>query len=331
MRLLSLSFAGLLSACGGGAAVTAGSAGFPATAGEAGTTMTTSGGSGSEPVGGGGTPAATGGTALGGSGAVAEGGTGAAAGSGEISLGGTAGATGGSGGSAGHGPPDPALPPGQNFDLSRFALQLPIANGNSVLQIKDLASYTSDYFFTGTDAGMVFWCPVTGATTPNSHYPRTELRELPDGGDWAITGHHRLTASFKMLQNTPSKGTIIGQIHGNATDGTSEVLKLEWMSNDDIVASVEQNDSPSQQIDHKMGSGYKRGELVSYDFELKDAMLTVTVTDTRGTQSFTTPYTAASWTQDKYYFKLGTYVQLDTGGSTVGGKVAFYSLSIEHG
>jgi len=292
--------------------------------------MTTSGGSGSEPAGAGGAATTAGGTALGGT-AATEGGTTATAGSGEITLGGTASAAAGSGGSAGRGAPDPALPPGQNFDLSRFALQLPIADGNSVLQVKDLASYTSDYFFTGTDAAMVFWCLTTGATMPNSHYLRTELRELPDGGDWAITGHHRLTASFKMLQNTPSKGTIVGQIHGNATDGTSEVLKLEWLSNDDIVASVEQNDSPSKQIDHKMGSGYKRGDLVSYDFELKDAALTVKVTDARGTQSFTTPYTAASWTQDKYYFKLGTYVQLDTGGSTVGGKVAFYSFSIEHG
>ncbi len=214
--------------------------------------------------------------------------------------------------------------------MSHFALQLPIANGDSVLQIKDLASYTSDYFFTGKDAAMVFWCPVTGATTPNTHYPRSELRELPEGGDWAITGHHRLTVSLKMLQNTPSKGTVIGQIHGNATGGTSEVLKLEWMSNDDIVASVEKDDNPSQQLDHKMGSGYKLNELVSYDFELKDASLTVQVTDTRGTATFTTPYTAASWTRDKYYFKLGAYVQLDTGGSTVGGKVAFYSLAVEH-
>jgi hypothetical protein len=79
-----------------------------------------------------------------------------------------------------------------------------------------------------------------------------------------------------------------------------------------------------------MGSGYKLNELVSYDLELKDASLTVKVTDARGTATFTTPYTAASWAQDKYYFKLGTYVQLDTGGSNVGGKVAFYSLAIVH-
>lgn len=329
MRLFSFCFAGLLAACGGGASegtpssTPLGGAGMATAGSSAGSSTTTSGAGGA---------AIAGATSDGGSvNEPTDGGTGnGGGGAGGTSA--TAGGSAGSAGSGGHAAPDPALPPGQNYDLSHFALQLPIAEGNSVLQIKDpaLITYTSDYFFTGTDAAMVFWCPVTGAHTPNTHYPRSELRELPEGGDWAITGHHRLTASFKMLQNTPSKGTIVGQIHGNSTGGTSEVLKLEWMSNNDIVASVEQNDSPSSQVDHKMGSGYKHDELVSYDFELKDATLTVKVTDARGTASFTTPYTAASWTQDKYYFKLGAYVQLDTGGSSVGGKVAFYSFAIEH-
>jgi hypothetical protein len=227
---------------------------------------------------------------------------------------------------------DPALPPGQNYDLSAFALQLPLAQGDSVQQIVDpaLREYTSDFFYSGEDGAMVFWCPVTGATTQNSHYPRTELRERPVGGDWAIDGHHKLTASFKMLENPASKGTIIGQIHGNATGGTSEVLKLEWTSDNEIVASVEANDQPSKQIDHPMGK-YELGELVSYTFELNGGVLDITVTGAGGDAKYSTPYTAASWKQDEYYFKLGSYVQLDTGPATDGGRVAFYSFAIEHG
>ena len=72
-------------------------------------------------------------------------------------------------------------------------------------------------------------------------------------------------------------------------------------------------------------------QLVGYELELKDSVLTVTVSDQNADKTFTTPYTAASWTNDKYYFKLGTYVQLDTGPATSGGRVAFYSFSIEHG
>jgi hypothetical protein len=227
---------------------------------------------------------------------------------------------------------DPALPPGSNYDLSGFTLQLPLPDGDSVEQISDpeLRTYTSDYFYTGEDGAMVFWCPVTGATTLNSHYPRTELRERAAGGDWAITGHHKLSASFKMLENPASKGTIIGQIHGKATGGTSEVLKLEWTSDNEIVASVEQNDDPAKQINHTMGS-YELGELISYTFELNDAVLDITVSGAAGDAKYSTPYTAASWLADQYYFKLGSYVQLDTGPATDGGRVAFYSFEIEHG
>lgn len=225
---------------------------------------------------------------------------------------------------------DPTRVPGQNFDLSQWALQLPIASGDSVQQVKDLSAYTSQYFYTAEDGAMVFWCPVTGATTPNSHYPRTELRELPTGGDWDIGGHHRLSAQLEMLQNPPSKGTIIGQIHGNATGGTSEVLKLEWTSDNQIIASVEANDDPAKQINHTIGK-YALGALVSYTAELTDSVLTVSVTDDAGTKTFTTPYTAASWKSDKYYFKLGSYVQLDAGTEQQGGRVAFYAFSVEHG
>lgn len=227
---------------------------------------------------------------------------------------------------------DPSLPPGMNYELSGFALQLPLPSGDSVKQITspELASYTSEFFYSGEDGAIVFWCPVNGATTPNSHYPRTELRERAVGGDWTISGSHKLSATFKMLENPASKGTIIGQIHGNATGGTSEVLKLEWTSDNELVASVEANDDPAKQLNHTLGS-YELGELITYTFELEGSVLDITVTNADGEKKFSTPYTAASWEQDRYYFKLGSYVQLDTGPATDGGRVAFYAFDIQHG
>jgi hypothetical protein len=133
-----------------------------------------------------------------------------------------------------------------------------------------------------------------------------------------------------LLESPASKGTIIGQIHGNAADGSSEVLKLEWTSDDEIIASVEANDDPSKQIDHGMGT-YRLGEPVSYTLELNGGILDVTITSAQGETKLSTPYTAPSWKQDKYYFKLGSYVQLDSGPSSDGGRVAFYSFALEHG
>ncbi|HEX3854859.1 MAG TPA: polysaccharide lyase family 7 protein [Polyangiaceae bacterium] len=242
-------------------------------------------------------------------------------------VGGSAGRA-GSGGAPGL---DPNKPPGANFDLTRFTLQLPLSDGNgSVQQIKDLSVYTSDYFYTAPDGAMTFWCPVTGAHTMNTHYPRTELRENAVGGDWAISGTHSMTASFKVTKTPSSKGTIIGQVHGNATDGTSEILKLEWLTTNEIVASVEDNNSASQS-DQSLGS-YALNALLTYTIELENSQLTVSITDAKGAmKTVTSSYSASRWTQDSYYFKLGDYVQLDTGAATNGGRVSFYSFAIKHG
>jgi hypothetical protein len=321
---------------------------YACSGGDNGGSLGGAGDAGAAPSGGSGTVAAAGQAGNAGSAAVPSGGMsaggfggnpagGAAGNAGDGSLPSGGGAQAGSGGAGQAGGAasgtglDPALPPGKNFDLTHFVLQLPVASGSSVQQISDLATYTSQYFYTAADGAMTFWCPVTGAHTPNTHYPRTELRELATGGDWAISGTHTLTATFKVTQTPPSKGTIIGQIHGNATGGTAEILKLEWTTQNTIVASVEDDNNPATQIDKTIGS-YTLGEQISYAIKLQNSLLQVTITDANGvSKSVSSPYTASSWTNDKYYFKLGDYVQLNTGTNADGGLVSFYAFAIQHG
>jgi hypothetical protein len=307
------SAAGAVSATGGAASAAAGQSSVGASAGDA-----------AQPSGG----ASQGGADGSRAGAAAGGLAGEAAGAGGVSqpVAGNAGQA-GRGGAAGL---DPTQPPGVNFELSRFTLQLPLADGDSVQQITDLSVYTSTYFYTAPDGAMTFWCPVTGATTPNSHYPRSELRENAIGGDWAISGTHSMTASFKVAKTPSSKGTIIGQVHGNAVDGTGEILKLEWTSANEIIASVEDNDSASQ-VDKGLGT-YPLNALLSYTIKLENSQLSVSVSDAQGaTKTVTSSYSASRWTKDSYYFKLGDYVQLNTGASSDGGRVSFYSFAIAHG
>src|SRR5882724_9988709 len=161
-------------ACGnsaGGASETVGAASFGgASAAGASTTM-----GGSAPVaagqmgGTGGTSLSGGGAGQGFGGTAGSGASGGSAGDSSLpnagaSQGGAAGVgQAGSGGMSGSGL-DPAAPPGKNFDLSHFALQLPVSNGSGgVEQISNLATYASQYFYSGTDGALVFWCPVTGA------------------------------------------------------------------------------------------------------------------------------------------------------------------------
>src|SRR5947207_8419061 len=80
---------------------------------------------------------------------------------------------------------DPNKPPGENFNLTNFYLGLPVDSTNgtagpsaSIPAAQLVAGYSNAlYFYTSPDGGMVFWAPVTGATTSGSSYPRSELRE----------------------------------------------------------------------------------------------------------------------------------------------------------
>src|SRR5277367_4361155 len=70
---------------------------------------------------------------------------------------------------------DPNQPPGVNFDLSHYYLQLPVDSSGgttgtsaSVTTAQLLAGFTNAYFYTGPDGAMVFWAPEDGATTSGS-------------------------------------------------------------------------------------------------------------------------------------------------------------------
>lgn len=92
---------------------------------------------------------------------------------------------------------NPNVPPGSNFDLLDWKVQLPINSAGGLtgksIDIGETAlaaGYENDYFFTGADGGMVFICPAVGAkTSTNTSYSRTELREMLRRGDTSIKTH----------------------------------------------------------------------------------------------------------------------------------------------
>jgi len=146
---------------------------------------------------------------------------------------------------------DPNSAPSENFDLSTWNLSIPVDQGNgtattiSVSQINN--SYeNSNYFYTADDGGMVFKCPVNGATTSvNTIYTRVELREMLRGTNTSIStqgvnknnwvfgsapaadkvaaagydGEMNATLAINHVTTTGTSGhigrVIIGQIHAN--------------------------------------------------------------------------------------------------------------------
>jgi poly(beta-D-mannuronate) lyase len=87
---------------------------------------------------------------------------------------------------------DPDVAPSENFDLSQWYLSVPTdtddsGTADSIKEDKLNDSYDDEYFYTGSDGGMVFVCYIDGyKTSTNTSYTRTELREMLRAGDTSI-------------------------------------------------------------------------------------------------------------------------------------------------
>lgn len=88
---------------------------------------------------------------------------------------------------------DPDRAPSENFDLSTWKLSIPINEGDGTatdISVSELNSgyENSSFFYTASDGGMVFKCPVAGyKTSSNTNYTRVELREMLRGTDTSIS------------------------------------------------------------------------------------------------------------------------------------------------
>jgi hypothetical protein len=223
---------------------------------------------------------------------------------------------------------DPARPPGSNFDLKHWKLTLPDATASEIKPPQLTTGYTSTNFYTGRDGAMTFWAPVTGGTTANSTYPRSELRELivPDNSrsNWTVFGTHTLRAQCRVLQAPSTGKVIIGQIHGYEAQ---PLVKLQWNSG---KVDVYIRDVPGQSDTRynllTLGSGQ---DLIDYQIQLVDGVVNVTANGAKITRNVLA--TGPGWSNITYYFKAGAYVQDNVWPSTEGGTVAFYQLSATHG
>lgn len=88
---------------------------------------------------------------------------------------------------------DPNAAPSDNFNLSQWYLSVPTDTDGSGTadSIKEGALNSgyenNNYFYTGSDGGMVFKCPISGyKTSSGTSYTRTELREMLRAGNTSI-------------------------------------------------------------------------------------------------------------------------------------------------
>jgi hypothetical protein len=223
--------------------------------------------------------------------------------------------------------------PGGNFNLSVWELQLPIGSPGSPTtippsQLEGANGYTNPaYFWTDkNDGSMTFWDPESGVTTPNSSYPRSELREMNSNGsaaDWTLAGTHTLTARLRIVSVT--KSVCVGQVHlGSGGSSTKPLLELYYAPNGDITLGTE-NSPDGGQTRHAVGN-VPLGTQWDYTIQLTGgSTIKLTINGTTTTYPI-----ASSFDQYHQYFKAGDYNQSASSSTSNGAKVKFYKLTVAH-
>jgi hypothetical protein len=137
-------------------------------------------------------------------------------------------------------PLDPALAPGQNFDLSSYRLQT-LDTRLQFKEVNPVGTYQDRFFFTDLTTGaMTFRVPSGAGHTKDSKFPRVELRE---NSSWTMDSRdgrqHSESIVLQVLAEPKTGELIFAQIHGEKTGG-SEALKMRW-SHGEILMGVKKH------------------------------------------------------------------------------------------
>ena len=138
--------------------------------------------------------------------------------------------------------------PGDLIDLADWYLTLPTGKQGDpdTVENPELATFTNE-FFTLDDTGeaVVFSARGDGVTTKNSHYPRSELREMngSEKASWSNTsGTHTLDVCEAITKVPAAKPEVVAaQIH----DAGDDVLQIRLEGQ---KLMVQYDDGKSEQI-----------------------------------------------------------------------------------
>ncbi|MFD3584574.1 polysaccharide lyase family 7 protein [Streptomyces sp. NPDC058683] len=208
----------------------------------------------------------------------------------------------------------------------KLQLPLPDSDGDPV-EIKQpaLATYNNAPWFTTAAScnAILMRAAVNGATTSNTGYPRSELREMTSDGSstasWSSTsGTHTMVVDEAITHLPQVKPHVMaGQIHDSSSDVTS--FRLEGTSL--YITSYNTTHYKLVTSDYKLGDRFQ-GKFVAHDGKVDvyyNGTLKATVT--------------ARFSSG--YFKAGDYTQANCGNSSPCAnsnyaEVALYGVKVTH-
>ncbi len=229
--------------------------------------------------------------------------------------------------SGGGGPAAPAPSgPANVLNLTNWELTLPINTAHTgspdIITQPELANYTIEPYFLLNDAknGVVFQAHAGGATTSNSNYPRSELREMTSGGkqeaSWSnSSGTHTMTIRQAITHVPAVKPHVVaGQIH----DSSDDIIEIRL---EDSNLFVESNGKNIGDLD----GGYALGTPFTVKVVAAKGHIYVSY---NGEQKVDYRKKGSSW-----YFKAGCYTQSNPSrgdSPDAFGQVIIYDLQVSH-
>jgi Alginate lyase len=212
--------------------------------------------------------------------------------------------------------------PAELIDTNDWYLTLPTGKQGSpdTIDGSKLANYHSKFFDLNQQRnGIVFSAGADGVTTKNSHYPRSELREMngSEKASWSNeSGTHTFDVREAFTKLPDSKPEVVGvQIH-DAEDDVMQI-RLEGQK-----LMVQYNDGKSEAI---LDPNYKLGTPFDTKIVAADGKVDVLY---NGQKKAELPLEGSGW-----YWKVGAYVQSngDHGdGGNSSGAVTVYRANITH-
>lgn len=240
----------------------------------------------------------------------------------------------------------PDLPPGGNFALENWRLDMPVANPTTgfplsiaPMHLRGPNGFTlAPWFHTDTDGAMTLWTPVNGVTIGGSRHPRNELREMLDSSNHAVTwnsqGNAILEAKLRVMQVPRDGILIVGQVHGfDAAPLVLVYYRYDFAKQTGRVITKLQGTPvlgpPYTQ--HVIANNVKLGDAFSYLIKVErqpGGPAVASVSANNGIPA--TMVMDPSWDGIGMYFKAGSYLHTYGTSGTEGGLAKFYLLATSH-
>lgn len=232
-------------------------------------------------------------------------------------------------------PPAPAQSaplenPATVLGLANWYLTIPVVDNSTgnAAEIKqpELANYTSPYFYTiPGNVGVDFRAYANGATTANSQYPRSELREMANNGadmaSWSTTSGVNMMSVTESIDHLPDvkPQVVFAQIHGPS----AAVIEAEISGFDGHNRLYVKNNGT------QYGTDFTDNYILGTKFTLEIVAAAGYVNVYFNGQRFVHEYLPSSGD----YFKAGCYTQSNTSkgdSPSAYGQVSIYNIAVSH-